>query len=311
MRRRGALVLVVLLLAALGCTPVGDGSGSGPRAVQPSLTDPALPDDPLEPNLWIAPKGTPKGKLAVLFNGTGAGPSVLTNLGTTLADDGFHVVILRYESAVGTQAACPDSVAATFPDCHRAFRGEVVFGSAVANHPAVSVDTARSVRNRLDAMVSYLAGRYPLDGWDLDWSDRVLVGHSQGAGVALYLSKFFAVERVVLLSGTYDVFGSIPTVAPWITEGGFATPSSRIGWFAHLSDPGLPLQRAVAQAVGVTGSEVAVASGAPYGGSRRLVTSAQPGCPFDSSPTHNSTATNLCSSSALHPPAWRYLASGS
>ncbi len=342
-RRIAAVVsMVVAVGLAAACTPSPAGSGSGPRAVPPQQTDPSLPTDNSEPNLWIAPKGTPRGQLAVVFNGTGTGPSVLTNVGMRLADEGFHVVILRYDSGTGTQAACPDSLASTFPECHRLFRAEVVFGAGVADpsgaaydHPGVSVTATRSVVNRLTKMVAYLDNRYPLDGWDtfqhsvdgacveedpvhgacaLQWSNIAAIGHSQGAGVALYLARFFDLARVVMLSGSYDVFRTGPTslvVAPWITDGGFVTPVSRMGSMSHISDPGLPLQDAVADALGLAGPLTSVAAGRPFGGSHRLRTSATPGCPLDSAPSHNSTATNVCSTSTLHPPAWQYLATGS
>lgn len=337
-----ALALAVMgLVAACNPAPPGGGTqGSGMINVDPRQTDSAITADPLMPNFAIRPVGTAKGKLAVLFNGTGASPAALTQLGNRLARDGFHVIGLRYASAVSTVWACDGDDLLTDPECHRSFRGEVTFGRDVAdpdgvssNHPSVNVSKADSVVNRLTKMVGLMHQQYPLDGWDafqqseelqctqadttfggcaLDWTEIVTVGHSQGAGVALYLSKFFALDRVVMLSGPYDVFRTDDqtVVAPWITEGDFEVPPSRIATFSHVNDYDLATHRAAADALGIPGVEVPVTSPRPYGYSNRLISSIQPGCPLDSAAAHNSTATDACSTSTQHSAAWSYLAAG-
>ena len=304
-------------------------------------TDPTIRSEPLFPSFAIRPSGTSRGRLAVLFNGTGAGPLALAKLGSTLAADGFHVIGLRYESSVGTVAACPSSVRLSDPDCHRRFRGEVVHGAGVADpdggthdHAAVQVSAANSVVHRLEAHVEYLHERFPTQGWNqfqatsggqcvLDatygacqvrWSSVVAIGHSQGSGIALYLAKHHPVARVGMLSGAYDAFnagGGAFVPAPWVAEGGFEVPASRIAAFSHVNDPEIGYHRAVATAVGIPGSEVQVTSAArPYGGSGRLLTNAPPACLIDSAPSHNSTATDLCSPVEVNRPVWRYLATG-
>lgn len=334
-------------LLVAGCAPApgggGGAAGVGPHSVEPSVTDPAISPSPLSPQFFVRPSGTPRGELAVLFNGTGAGPYALSKMGTALSQEGFHVIGLRYDSALGTLGGCPDSVASTFPDCHRQFRGEIVFGeglpdpdAATYDHPSLSVTAADSVMNRLVKFVEYLHVQYPTEGWDqfqqrtagvcdqahpqhgacdLDWSTIVPMGHSQGAGVALFLGKHFAVPRLGMLSGPYDAFYdgvSSYDVAPWVAEGGFQVPIFEVRTFSHLSDPAIPIHRAVSDELALAGPEVNVTvDPRPYGGTQRLVSDATPGCLFDSAPSHNSTATDLCSTSSSHPPAWRYLATGS
>ena len=175
----------------------------------------------------------------MLFAGTGAGPLRTPSWPSASSGEGFHVIGLRYPSAVGTDGACPASVEATFPDCHRALRGELAFGENVAgpagpqDHPSLSVDAANSVTNRLIKQLDRLHALYPTEGWDqfqptsggsctlvdptyggcsLDWSTMVLMGHSQGAGLSLFLSKYHDVARVGMLSGTADVF--VPVGGP-------------------------------------------------------------------------------------------------
>ncbi len=344
-RGAAALVLAALALLATACPPQpgegGGGGGNGYVDIPPNSTDPSISGDPFYPNFAIPPSGTPRGRLVVLFNGTGAGPSALVGMGNALASDGYHVIGLRYASGVGTQSACPDSAVTTSPDCHRAFRGEVVFGSGVgdpdgyaADHPAVNVTPANSVVNRLIKLVGHLTVRFPLADWsqfedlsggecvespqyggcELDWTKVVALGHSQGAGVALYLGKQFPLARVGMLSGAYDAFslgsGSY-SVAPWVTEGDFATPTSSIATFSHLSDYGLGIQRAVADALGLAGPETNVTTTPrPYGGTNRIVTTVNPACLLDSNGAHNATATDGCSPVNAHSHAWRYLAGG-
>src|SRR5690606_30886884 len=92
-----------------------------------------------------------------------------------------------------------------------------------ADHPAVNVTPANSVVNRLIKLVGHLTVRFPLADWsqfedlsggecvespqyggcELDWTKVVALGHSQGAGVALYLGKQFPLARVGMLSGAY------------------------------------------------------------------------------------------------------------
>lgn len=338
---RAATLTAVVLLAASCQTPTGGGSGPGLFQFNPANADPAIRSEPLAPSFSYAPAGTPRGELAVLFNGTGAGPLALSRLGAQLSAAGFHVIGLRYESGVGTLAACPDSVADSFPDCHRAFRGEVVHGAGVPDvngdsfdHPSVDVSAANSVMNRLLEHVEYMRVQAPTMGWEqfqvrsggacaevnpeygaceLDWQHVVALGHSQGAGVALYLGKLHPLTRVAMLSGAYDAFrqddGSY-VAAPWVSEGGFQVPVSRLATFSHLSDPAIAIHRAVATQLGIPGPEVLVTTTPrPYGSSGRLVTNATPVCPLDSAPSHNSTATDLCSP-AVHDQVWRYLATG-
>lgn len=338
-------VALVSLAVIAGCGTPAPGGGTqsgGTVQIDQRDTDSALAPDPFAPNFAIRPAGTSNGKLAVLFNGTGATPAALSQLGARLSRDGFYVVGLRYASAVSTQWACTDSQLTTEPECHRDFRSEITFGKNVADpdgfsadHPMVDVSASESVVNRLTKLVGVLHQRAPLDGWGqfqqrdatgctqtdatyggcaVDWSRVVTVGHSQGAGVALYLAKFFALDRVAMLSGPYDVFVTTDNqtvVASWITEGGFEVPASRMTTFSHVNDYGLAIHRAAADALGIPGPEVPVTAPRPFGFSNRLISSIQPGCPLDSAPAHNSTATDACATAPQHSTAWSYLATGS
>lgn len=335
----GAVALVALLAAACQ-QPVPGGGGGGPTwAVNPSTTDPLIASDTVSTHLAYTPTVTASGKLAVIIPGTSATTLAFAELANALRAGGFHVIVLRYPSSLGTPGACPDAGAATYPDCFRTFRSEVVFGSnvqdpagATYDHPLASVNASNSVVNRLTKLIDHLNTVSPTSGWGqfqhrtagvcsqvdstyggcaVDWSKVTSVGHSQGAGVGLYLANFFALDRVVMLSGSFDAYdlgGGSYTVAPWITEDPLAVAPENIRTLFHTSDPALGRMRAVADLLGVPGAEVNVTVGAPFGGSNRLITSTLSACPWDSSPSHNSTAVDACVPDYLYDAAWRYLA---
>lgn len=341
---RAAVVasIAALVVIGAGCAPPPTGgSGTGPTSsVEPNATDPAITVDLVNQNFATTPAGTPAGKLAVILPGTSASTLGYTEMTRALRNRGYHVIVLRYSSSVATYAACPDAAAAAAPDCFRTFRSEVTFGSGVADpsghtydNPAVNVSRANSVVNRLTKLIDRLVATAPNNGWgqfqvrnpagactqadptyggcSIDWTKVAAVGHSQGAGVALYLSKFFPLDRVVMLSGSFDAYdlgGGNYTVAPWITEAPLAVPTSSIGVMVHTSDPNVGRIRSVASGVGVTGPETDVgSSSSPFGGSRWLATSQTATCPLDSAPSHNSTAVDGCVPDGAYDDAWTYL----
>lgn len=343
---RSVVVVAACVVALAACVPPpsgsGGGSSSGPGLQEwnPQSTDPAIRSDPTHTSFSIRAGGTPRHELVVLFNGTGAAPSALTKLGRTLSSAGFHVVGLRYDSGTGTRAACPNSVVETDPDCHRSFRSEVVFGSGVPDpwgnahdHPKVNVTAPNSVMNRLVKQIDHLHRRNPLHGWDtfqvsddgvctathpvyggcdLDWTRIVVMGHSQGAGVSLYLSQFFPVARVGMLSGPADVFSTPEgrVVAPWIADGVSVTAPEDIGVVTHVGDPALGDHRAAADALELPGPEISTTLFArPYFWSRQLTTALVPACPLLTGQAHNATATDLCAPNGMRP-VWEYLATG-
>jgi hypothetical protein len=345
-RGRRTSLWIVTALAALvltACPPQpGGGGGTGVRFSQfnPAVTGSGIASDALHLSFSYAP-AAPRGELAVLFNGTGAGPLSMSRMGARLAESGFHVVGLRYESSVSTQWACAPEDLEQDAECHRRFRAEVVYGADIADpvgvgydHPDVAVNAANSVVNRLIQHVNYMQLSRPSDGWEqfqvrddagcteqsqpyggceLRWDRIVPIGHSQGAGVALYLGKHHPVARIGMMSGAYDALpvGGGYEAAPWVAEGGFQVPTTDIVTFSHTSDPAIAIHRAVADALGLVGPEVLVGSASrPYRGSSRLVTTEAPTCPFDTAPSHNSTATDLCAPASAHDEVWRYIASG-
>lgn len=81
-----------------------------------------------------------RNKLVVIFHGSESNPQAHLELANALRSDGYHVILLRYRTNLYTFGACPDDVVDSFPDCHRQFRSETVFGGGVAD-PAGRVTT--------------------------------------------------------------------------------------------------------------------------------------------------------------------------
>ncbi len=343
---RAKLTVMTLAFACVSLV-AACAAPSGPPAssytINPCTTDAGISCDPVFGHVAALPQVAARGELVVFFHGAGAQPQAYQKLTTTLVGRGFHVINLRYIGVSGTAVACPQSAALSDPDCHRRFRAETVFGENVADPngnaydvSSVSINLKNSVMNRLLQVVNYLSTSYPTQGWnnfqqrsggacssvnltygtcDLDWSKIIVMGHSLGSGVALYLSKIFDVRRVGMISGPFDGYndGTAVTVAPWISEGGFATASSAMLGLQHATEPNAVATQAAWDLLGLTGPVTSVDTSPPnYGGSHELTTSLTPACLTDPAQRHNSTAQDLCTpgSPPQLSPAWIVLAGG-
>lgn len=72
-------------------------------------------------------------------------------------------------------------------------------------------------------------------GHDDLWSQTIVVGHSQGAGHALWLSKTRLLRGVVMISGPADSYNS--QLALW-TQQASVTPANRMLALVHAQDSG-------------------------------------------------------------------------
>lgn len=335
---RAVLGLLPLVLVAAACAPPSTPPPSGGvgTSINPVWTDPATTADPVFTHLAYPPTTAARGRLAVMLHGTGSNPQGHYEIANALRSDGYHVIVLRYNAPVSTLGACPDADVGVYPTCHTDLRGEIVFGAGVTDplggthdHSMITVTQPNSVMNRLLKLVEYLVANTSGIGWegfqqlsgptctsfnatygacDLDWSKVAMLGHSQGGSVALYLAKFFALDRVGMMSGSYDAWdlGGSFQAASWITSGAWQVPVADIATLTHGNDYGLGRIREVEDSIGVPGPEVAASPG-PFT-SNRLFTTTTPSCWWDSTPGHNSTAVDACAPDYLYWDAWRYLA---
>lgn len=336
----GVLAVVVIVLS--GCVAPPPTVRTPLLVIPAAAIDPAISLGPGAINVAGHPLAEPQGRLVVLLHGSGANGSSLGQMARNLVDAGHHVMSPTYDAALGTPVACPNSVRTTMPDCHRRFRAEVTFGEGVpapsgaaADHPDVHVPVANSVMNSILKQAEYLHREHPLDGWGqfidqvdgecaawsdtygacgLRWDRVTLLGYSQGGGVALYLAKEIRVARVGMISAPFDVFGppNDPLVAPWITEGGFATPAADVAQLTHELESNRWRQLAVAGALGLPGPPVLTGGSVEsYGGSNQLVSDVRPVCtPITELSYHLAPAGGSCTSESDYQGAWRFLAAG-
>jgi len=340
-RLLAAAVAMTAMLIAGACAPPPTVSSST-QFVNPCTTQSGISCDFVFQHAVTVPGGsTTRHQLVVMLNGTGANPETHFKLNSVLAAKGFHVINLRYDSAIGTSSACPNEVAIADPECFRKFRAEIVVGEnvpdpfgLVEDSPALTVTAPNSVTNRLLQLVRYLAVNSPSAGWndylqhaggacdspsqntdpcDIDWSKVIVMGHSLGAGVALYLAKLHHVARVAMLSGPVDSYvqDGATVTAPWISDGQFATPATSMFALEHTGDYALAAETTALDALGLDPTPVSVDSNVgPYANAQRLTTSITPACITDLYGPHNSTAQDACTPGTPPElsPAWTYLA---
>ncbi|MEX2196244.1 MAG: hypothetical protein WD844_13240 [Thermoleophilaceae bacterium] len=330
--RRQALMFVAVTAAmAVFVTPAG--------AWTRTVINPCTPDSATSCEFFATkwhevymPTAPARNQLAIFFHGTLGKPSNNRKIAEYLAGQGFHVMSVKYDADTTAKSACPDSVETTDPNCFRRFRGESVFGENVSDpvgqafdHSSISVSKPNSVMNRVLNLATYLSTNYAAQGWaqfqmrdvngnctstnttyntcDMRWSLAGIGGHSQGSGIALYLSKFFGLRQVAMLSGPQDTWAS--SAANWIAEGGFTTSSSVMWGFAHTADGEYSGQSLAWGVLGIPGGLTDQAVGSPWGGSHRLTTSVAPAC-IRPTAAHGSTVTDDCTPGTppIYQPVW-------
>lgn len=108
-----------------------------------------------------------------------------------VANNGFHVVSLKYPDSTAAQTACNNS---TDIDCYEKFRREIIEGGDF--HPDITVDVPNAINNRLIKLLMYLDTNNPNENWGnyysgstINWNKIIVLGHSQGVGPAAYIAK--------------------------------------------------------------------------------------------------------------------------
>ena len=239
-------------LAGLALMLAAVPAPAGLRLVRPSAADPGIArfDDP---NVVIAEGAADRGApLLVFLPGTDGRPENLVPLLRVAAAQGYRVIGLSYDDVPAVDQRCPDD---PDPECAARFRAARLFGTPggpVANPPAEAIVA------RLAALLRLLARERPGDGWQtyLDgdgaprWPRIALGGFSQGAGMAAFLAKRVAVQRVVLFSSPWDTTGTPRRPAPWLAAPS-ATPPER--WWAerHRRERTTGLLRAAYATLGI------------------------------------------------------------
>ncbi len=247
-------------------------------SVAPSVTASGISDSfgthYVAANTGVSPRG-----LFVFFPGTGAVPDNYKLVVQAAANNGYAAIGLAYPNDSTVTGACLNS---GNTDCTRLLREETLSGNNVS--PVVSVSPTNAIRNRLTALLAYLAQQQPQEGWgrfvdaggNLQWSQIRVGGHSQGGGTAVHLSKQTAVDRACFFAAPGDTTDAQLSVAPWVAAAG-VTGAERLYGFAHEQDGIIPnslvLQQWAALQLGSFGAALRVdGANAPYSGRHMLLT---------------------------------------
>lgn len=175
-----------------------------------------------------------KNKLVITLGGTTSLPSDFNKFQELAQQLGFDVIGLDYPNMVSTLACTKEDI--LDPLCFDKFREELVLG--VEKSHLVDVSASQGVHFRIKSLLNWLVKKDSywikyLDNEQVNWSKVLLVGHSQGAGHAIYFSKIYPLNRVIVLGGPIDSFGSEPS--HWILKPGVTEPKRNFG-LLHVKD---------------------------------------------------------------------------
>lgn len=171
-------------------------------------------------------------QLMIFMPGTGGNPQYTQLLQSVVANQGYRVIGLEYNDTPPGLGVCNNS---TDDQCYGKFREKRTFGTDVTN--LIDDKPYESIVARLVSLLRYLDRQHPQDHWgrylvnnEPDWSQIVVSGLSQGAGMAAYIAHHKVVPRVVLFSSPWDTMNLTGKPAAWLYDPS-ATPLNR--WFAE------------------------------------------------------------------------------
>jgi len=296
----------------------GSSAGSHPAAltvhtVLPARADPGV-TGPDAPSLAIAGAHShANGLLLVFLAGTGGTPNCCTLFLSQAASLGYLAIGLGYANQTAVGVRCLNNLA-----CFGEVRANVFDGS----HPSTYSDlSARDgISDRLAALLRYLSGRYPDEGWshflhdgEPVWSSIVMSGHSQGGGEAVFIGTVRRLRGAIALSSPPDT-SLAHRPATWLASVPRGpTPLRRIVAFVHDGDPfyGRILSDWNAMRLSSLGPASSVdGATSPYGGAHELLSSAR--LPSVVLAAHDSTAVDSATprcddGSPEYAPVWDYM----
>ncbi|MEC7983592.1 MAG: hypothetical protein VX278_00430, partial [Myxococcota bacterium] len=158
---------------------------------------------------------------------------------------GFITLQIAYHNryAVNSDRECIGS--SDVDNCAGLVRYEKITGEDVSS--VVDVPLADSIIQRIRTLVSYcneegfeFPVRMTADGV-IQWTTLRLGGHSQGAGHALYITKYWDAAHACLLGGGYDVPDAVPSIplegiADWYIDASVAVDISKIRALVAVDD---------------------------------------------------------------------------
>ncbi len=256
----------------------------------------------------------------VFLPGTCALPASYTALLKVGAGKGWHTIGLDYPSNISVGSTCASSVD---PNCFWDVRREFILGSnpntGTGYSMDVSVAPADAIVVRLAKTLTYLAVKYPSEGWGqylsgsaINWARVVVGGHSQGGGHAAVMTKLFSMYRACYFDSPADWNLSTAQPAAWASYPDL-TPTARQFGFTDLQDTLVPYAQLqpIWDSMGLLawGAPVSVdTTPTPYYGSHMLTTNVLPAVAITPSSLHGATVVNgytpMVGNSPLFAPVW-------
>jgi hypothetical protein len=285
-------------------------------SITPSVTNTAINTFNNDHYVNLDTRTTLKNKLFIFLPGTTGFPSAYKLIVKEAASLGYHAIGLMYPNSVDLYTASqnnPDNN--EFGKC----RQEIFDGS---NQTAsITITPDNSIKSRLQKLLVYLSSQYPQQNWqqflnngNINWSQCVVAGHSQGGGHALYISKQVLVDRAVVFS-SIDWNAALAQSANWIGVAG-ATPNSKIYSINGINDEIFSYSNVQTQMIdlGLAGPFVSIDNtNPPYSNAHTLITTATPAFSL-LFPNHNITSLdqyvpkdNSGGVNAVFKNAWDYL----
>ncbi len=177
------------------------------------------------------PTCTPNDKLLIHLVGSYANPNGTLLFPTLAANNGYHVISLKYPNNVAARTACE---ASTDVNCYLHFRKEILEG--IDYSAEVSVDLTNSVYNRAIKLLQYLHANNPNQGWnefysgnEITWNKVVVSGHSQGGGHAAVIGIDKPVQRIIMFASPNDYSTYYNQPALWTNSSTVAEDSIYYG----------------------------------------------------------------------------------
>ncbi len=215
------------------------------RSIKAFDTDNNIDDESQEHQVFINPDCIQNNKLVLHLIGSFDDPVNTSFFPTLAANNGFKVIVLKYPNNIAAASACADS---NNPFCFQNFREEIVYGTNSSN--AVNVDESNSILNRFEKLLSYLDNSFPTESWgdfltpseNINWSNILISGHSQGGGHAAFIAKQFDVNRALMFAAPNDFSDFFGTPANWVSAPG-TTPDSNYYAFGNFFDNAVDFEK--------------------------------------------------------------------
>lgn len=243
MKIKALLLSISCAFAFLGSSQC-DSSSLIIQPVRASDTDPNISWELYRHYTFFNPDCTPRNTLLLHIVGTHDNPQSTQLYPAIAANNGYHVLSVKYPNDISGQTACASS---TDVDCHLKFRKEIIEG--VDYSPEVSVDSINCIENRLLRLIQYMNTNYPTQGWGqyvsgntILWDKIAVSGHSQGGGHAAVLGIDHNLVRVLTFASPNDWSTLYNQAAPF-TSATHVTPDSAYYCFNALYDGLAPFNR--------------------------------------------------------------------